>query len=58
MANTEIFQDFDVTHWRPLPFPPRAAQHFLNFMQFIFENLAKSYVGAPWRVGALSYGES
>ena len=39
---------------------PSKAQHFLNFMQFILENLAKQYVGAPphRRVGAPSYVES
>ena len=31
---------------------------FLSISCSFSENLAKSYVGAPWRVGTLSYGES
>ena len=35
--------------------PQLTAQNLLNFMQFL-ENLAKSYVGAPWRDGAPPMG--
>ena len=41
----------------PLPLDPNS----FNFMQFFWEFLAKSYVGAPlptWRVGAPTSGES
>ena len=33
------------------------SRNFLNFIN-ILENLTKSYIGAPQRVGAPSYGES
>ena len=35
------------------------AQNYPNFIVlFFFEILTKLYVGAPWRVGTLSYRES
>ena len=35
--------------------PSTMAQNVLNFMHFL-ENLTKSYVGAPWRVGSSPTG--
>ena len=45
----EVTNTIAVADLREQPLRPKV---FLNFRQFFLEILAKSYVGAPWRIGA------